>query len=124
MKPIKICLFWIAVLSISCMGVITMASEIHFQPVTLEEMIQRSNCIVIAHALKPEYTIEKERIPRGCFADPYKRKVYHYKIDEVLYSQKAMNTGDVIEVVGADDETMFELYIRSYSENVSKSPIF
>ncbi|MCP3923293.1 MAG: hypothetical protein GY714_11980 [Desulfobacterales bacterium] len=124
MKHIKIGLFWIAALIISCMGVTTMASQIHFQPVTFEDMIQRSNCIVIAHTLKPEYTIEKVRIPRGCFAVPYKRKVYHYKIDEVLYSQKTINTGDTIEVVGADDETMFELYIRFYGENVTKSPIF
>lgn len=109
------------------------ATQLVPSEVSLDEVVQRSNLIVLAVPDTPEVVNEKVALPArdgGAAPPPFSRPVYRFVVKAVLHQA----TGDVVapadyapgahlEVDAAEVETLFEAHRSYYVDGVGESPI-
>ncbi len=101
-----------------------LASRVHYEQITLEQLVQRSPTIVVAHVGEP--ATQTSQIAVGTpdqKAPPFQRVQHRYVVDEVLRGA-AILKGRTILVDEANFSEQLELHKRYYLEGTSKSPIY
>lgn len=94
-----------------------------YEDISLENLIVKSNVIVIAERLDPPFTEEeiiihpdKEKYP------PYKKTTYHFKVTEDLFP-KERYSGQVISVNGYEFEKGLQMHKNYYLHDMGVSPV-
>ncbi|TGL99948.1 hypothetical protein EHQ76_12825 [Leptospira barantonii] len=108
-------------------------SQIHYENITLEELIRSSSHIVLVRPSDPAYTIRKVKIdskllkelgiqskPKNKIPD-FERRIYQYQVLEVY---KGNINEKEIKTLPADYESSLELHALYYGIGLSKSPIY
>ncbi|MDV6235382.1 hypothetical protein CH379_007050 [Leptospira ellisii] len=108
-------------------------SQIHYQKIELEELVDRSSFVFVVRPSNPAYTIRKIRIdsallkerkirlPRGKKVPDYEFRVNRYEVVETL---KGEFSGETIEVLPPDLRHSMESHILYYGIGLSESPIY
>ncbi|GEM_PF-5727971 len=100
-------------------------SQVHPKQITLQALIEKSDCIFIVQKAKPySRTVEIELDDSKKFP-PHHSPRYSYKIIEALKeeSPEKVDPGTIIEARGAHDAILLSLDRKYALEGVSKSPI-
>ncbi|MBM9579204.1 hypothetical protein JWG45_18835 [Leptospira sp. 201903070] len=108
-------------------------SQIHYQQVTLEELVQSSPYIFIVSAATPSFSVTKIKIQSKLLKElgiheklqkkvpDFERRIAHYEIQEVLKGSWDQKT---ISVLPANFLNSLELHILYYGTGLSISPIY
>jgi hypothetical protein len=100
--------------------------QVHYENISLEQLISRSDYIFIARKLDPAYTTEEIKIHRDIKKyPPFKKIIYHFNvIDELLNKGEDSYKGKDIDVIPEDLETELKIHKLYYLEGIHKSPIY
>lgn len=108
-------------------------SQIHYEKITLEELIRNSSFIVLVRPANPAYTIRKVKIDAKLLKElgvqtklknkipDFERRIYRYEILEVY---KGNINEKEIQTLPANYENSLELHALYYGIGLSKSPIY
>jgi hypothetical protein len=112
----------LAILVFVCEGHV---GQIHPKAITLEQLIRRSECILVVKKAKPFTRIVKTELDSSGKFPPYESPRYAYKVVTSIKDagETKAAVGSRIEVAPAHDGTML-LVARKYElEGIHKSPI-
>lgn len=111
-----------SILMLVCEGHV---GQIHPKSITLEQLIRRSECILVVKKAKPFTRIVKTELDDTKRYPPHESPRFSYKVVEVLKDESDAKpaVGAKIEVVPAHDRMMLNLSRRYHLEGVHKSPI-
>jgi hypothetical protein len=101
------------------------AGQIHPKSITLEQLIRRSECILVVRKAKPFARIVKTELDSSGKFPPYESPRYAYNAVKIIKDagEAKVAVGSRIEVAPAHDGTML-LVTRKYElEGIHKSPI-
>lgn len=104
------------------------ANQIHYEYMSLEELVRSSDLIVVAKKMTPYWSTRKIEVK--CYSSakkspPYTQIVYHMTIKEALFDKSGEKlAGKNIRIQMPDDESQIELQRKYYCEGISKSPIY
>ncbi|MBM9501106.1 hypothetical protein JWG44_12670 [Leptospira sp. 201903071] len=124
----KITFYWILLWSpFLCM------SQIHYQQITLEELVRSSPYIFLVRAADPSFSVTKIKIHSKLLKElgiqeklkkkvpDFERRIAHYEVQEVLKGSWDQKT---ISVLPANFVNSLELHILYYGTGLSISPIY
>ena len=99
-------------------------SLVHYQKLTLEDLVGSAQHIVVVREAQPATSTEVIKIHKDSEKyPPFSLYKHHYVVTDVLYSSK-LKSGDKIDVLEAQFDSKLDLHKRYYLEGVSKSPIY
>lgn len=101
-------------------------SQIHYQDLTLEEMIRRAIAVIVVSKREPFRVEESIPIHEDSQKYPHFKKVkFQFKVTEVLFDDtRAMAEGKEIVAVDQTTGTYLTMHKKYHLEGISKSPIF
>lgn len=108
-------------------------SKTYYEDVTLEEVVARSDVVVVAAPAEPARRgVVTDITPAGEKKNPewppftrwLSRWVVHEVLLDMLRDAQRLQVGDVVEVEAADADSQLTLHKKYYVEKVSKSPIY
>jgi len=101
-------------------------SQIHYQDLTLEEMIRRASAVIVVSKREPFRVEEKIAIdedPQKC--PPFTKVTYNFRVKQVLFGDNnAVAEGKDIVAVDQTTGTYLTMHKKYHLEGISKSPIF
>ncbi|MBI4056013.1 MAG: hypothetical protein HY399_00490 [Elusimicrobia bacterium] len=102
-------------------------SQVFYQKISLEDVMDWSRVVVIAKLKKTE--TEKIKISSSDLetkkkAPPFLKRIFYFERVEVLYSRPEVALGKILAVLSANYEGELESHRRYYLENISESPIY
>ncbi len=101
------------------------ANRIWYNDLSLRELIKSSPYILVVEKRDPFITTKTKPIHWNILKyKPYKQKTYHYKINEVLYSQNGESLPSNIDVLPANSQKKLYIYKKYELEGIGKSPIY
>jgi|GEM_PF-2787233 len=104
-------------------------SQIHYQFLSLEEMIRHSSCIVVASKNVPFISHEDIDITRGIkFSEeekppPYKKLTRSFNVLEILKGKKIIKKGPV-QVIEAHLDASLKVHTSWHLDGMSRSPSY
>ena len=112
------------IVGVVALGSAALANRVHYDQITLEQLVQRSPTIVVAHVGEPPTQTTQLAIGKpDQKAPPFQRVQQRYVVDEVLRGAATLK-GRTILVDEANFSEQLELHKRYYLEGTSKSPIY
>lgn len=104
-------------------------SQIHYQLLSLEEMVKHSSCIVVATKNDPFITSENIDITRGIkFAEkdtppPYRKLTRSFEVLEILKGKNNIKKGPVL-VTEAHLDASLKIHTSWHLDGMSRSPSY
>ncbi|WP_244939971.1 hypothetical protein [Leptospira adleri] len=108
-------------------------SQVHYQTITLEELVRSSPYIFSVRAADPSFSITKIKVHSKLLKElgiqeklrnkvpDFERRIAHYEVREILKGQSNQKT---ISVLPANFLNSLELHILYYGTGLSVSPIY
>lgn len=94
--------------------------------VNLEDLVSQSETILVVSKADPYLSVKDIPITEKTGVHPYQRVTLHFDIHDVLFdaSNKTFKAGNLIDVLGANEFTNYDIFKKLHLEGISKSPIY
>ena len=105
-------------------------TQIAYINITLEQVVQKSNCIIIAKKANPSMSTKEVNITPvwksiiGKKYPPFTEITYHFIVNEILYAENTISEGISIDVFPANQEKDFMSHKEYCLRGIGKSPIY
>ncbi len=96
-------------------------SQVHYESISLEQLVARSEIIVVA---TPAGDAKTTKVAVGKDAPPFSYSQRPYRVSDVLKGSLSAKDKKRLWVAGANLTQQFSLHKRYYIDKVSKSPIY
>jgi hypothetical protein len=104
-------------------------TQVHYEEIELKELVEIANGIVIVEKTEKFQTqkevpiVPKEKTDIKKYP-PFVEMTYHFKVLEVLYSDKTLPDSGILDVSPANQDIEFNVHQMYYVENIGESPIY
>lgn len=94
--------------------------------VDLKDLVSQSKAILVVSRADPYSSVTDIPITEKTDVSPYQRVIFRFSIQDVLFnvSNTTFSAGNLIEVLGANESTNYDIFKKYHLEGISKSPIY
>ena len=100
-------------------------SQVSLRNITLEDLVKKSDAILVVSKMNPDITVEKVPIDETRKYPPYERHRFHLNILETLLNKSTRKDLEgPIGILGANDEDQYQLIKKYHLEQILESPVY